>query len=100
MSMLLLEKETDMKKRMLSLFMAAMSVAMFGILYPEYILLPDTYDYIAEKSPQKMCEGCYGEFTVGDLTDLLYEKPENIRVSSKVLQILEEEGIVKWKNRN
>ena len=38
-----------MKKRVLSLVMAAMSVAMFCILYPEYILLPDTYDYIAEK---------------------------------------------------
>ncbi len=89
-----------MKKQMLSLVMAAMSVAMFGILYPEYILLPDTYDYIAEKSPKMVYETCYGETSVEDLTDLLYEKPENIRVSSKVLQILEEEGIIKWKNRN
>lgn len=89
-----------MKKRMLSLIMAAMSVAMFGILYPEYILLPDTYDYIAEKSPKKICEICYVEAGEADLTDLLYEKPENIRVSSKVLQMLEEEGIIKWKNRN
>lgn len=86
-----------MKKRALSIIMAAMSVAMFGILYPEYILLPDTYDYIAEKSPKKtrvLCDKDYAE----DLTDLLYEKPENIRVSFKVLQILEEEGIVRWKN--
>mgnify|MGYP003289782798 FL=1 len=89
-----------MKKRMLSLFMAAMSVAMFGILYPEYILLPDTYEYIAEKSPKQVCETCHGELTMEDLTELLYETPENIRVSSKVLQMLEEEGIVRWKNRN
>lgn len=89
-----------MKKRMLSLFMAAMSVAMFGILYPEYILLPDTYEYIAEKSPKQVCEAYHGEFAMEDLTELLYETPENIRVSSKVLQMLEEEGIVRWKNRN
>jgi len=88
-----------MKKRGLSLFMAAMSVAMFGILYPEYILLPDTYDYIAGKSPEIICEACERGCTK-DLPDLLYEKPENIRVSSKVLQILEEEGIVKWRNRD
>lgn len=88
-----------MKKRILSLVMATMSVAMFGILYPEYILLPDTYDYIEERGPKKIYITCEGECTE-DLSDLLYEKPENIRVSSKVLQILEEEGIVKWKNRN
>lgn len=89
-----------MKRRMLSLFMAAMSVAMFGILYPEYILLPDTYDYIAEKSPKRVCENCYVEAYAADVTVLLYEKPENIRVSSKVLQMLEEEGIIKWEIRN
>ena len=88
-----------MKKRVLSLVMAAISVAMFGILYPEYILLPDTYDYIAEKSPKKTCMTCERDCMEG-LPDLLYEKPENIRVSSKVWQILEEEGIVKWKDRN
>ena len=89
-----------MKKRVLSLCMAAMSVALFAIFYPEYILLPDTYEYIAEKSPKKVCESCHRDFFMEDLTDLLYERPENVRVSSKVLQILEEEGIIKWKNRN
>lgn len=89
-----------MKKHVLSLLMAAMSVAMFGILYPEYILLPDTYDYIAEKSPKKVCEDFDRETDAVDLIDLLYEKPENIRVSSKVLQMLEEEGIIGWKNKN
>ncbi len=89
-----------MKKRMLSMIMAAMSVAMFGILYPEYILLPDTYEYIAEKSPNRGYEAFDGGFAIEDLTELLYERPENIRISSKVLQMLEEEGIVRWKNRN
>ena len=89
-----------MKKRMLSIIMAAMSVAMCGVLYPEYILLPDTYDYIAEKSPGQVCEICHETADRKDLTELLYEKPENIRVSSKVLQMLEEEGIVRWKNKN
>lgn len=89
-----------MKKQMLSMIMTAMCVAMFGVLYPEYILLPDTYEYIAEKSPKKVCESCHRDFFMEDLTDLLYERPENVRVSSKVLQILEEEGIIKWKNRN
>lgn len=89
-----------MKKKVVSLFMTAMSVAMFGILYPEYILLPDTYDYIAEKSPKKVCEAYYDEIITEDLTGLLYANPENIRISSKVLQMLEKEGIVKWKNRN
>ena len=89
-----------MKKQMLSMIMTAMCVAMFGVLYPEYILLPDTYEYIAEKSPKKVCESCHRDFFMEDLTDLLYERPENIRISSKVLQMLEEEGIIKWKNRN
>ncbi len=89
-----------MKKQMFSTIMAAMSVALFAIFYPEYILLPDTYDYIAGKSPKKAYESYQeGRFSE-DLTDLLYEKPENIRISSKVLQMLEEEGIIKWKNRN
>ena len=88
-----------MKKRILSLVMAAMSIAMFGILYPEYVLLPGTYDYIEERSPKKMCVTCERD-CAEDLSDLLYEKPENIRVSSKVLQMLEEEGIEKWKNRD
>lgn len=88
-----------MRKRIVSLVVTAMSVAMFGILYPEYILLPETYDYIADKSLVKMCEVCYCDNRTADLTDLLYGQPEKIRVSSKVLQILEE-GIVTWRNKD
>ena len=89
-----------MKKRVFSIIMATMSVAMFGVLYPEYILLPDTYEYIEVKNPNQEREVFDDGFAIEGLTELLYEKPENIRVSSKVLQMLEEEGIVKWKNRN
>ena len=89
-----------MKKRVFSIIMATMSVAMFGVLYPEYILLPDTYEYIEVKNPNQERDVFDDGFAIEGLTELLYEKPENIRVSSKVLQMLEEEGIVKWKNRN
>lgn len=86
-----------MKKRVLSLLMAAMSVAMFGILYPEYILLSDTYEYIVEENLQNMetPEHYPGN---ADLSELLYAEPEQIQVSSKLLQYLAEEGIIEWKN--
>ena len=35
-----------MNRRKLSAFAAGISAAIFGILYPEYVLLPDTYEYI------------------------------------------------------
>ena len=88
-----------MKRRVLSLFMAAMSVAMFCIFYPEYILLPDTYDYIAEESSQVPCENS-GQGSTEDWTNLMYAKPDLIRVTSKILQMMEKEGIVIWKNKN
>lgn len=89
-----------MKRRMFSVVMATMSVAMFVILYPEYILLPDTYDYITNNTPKKICRICSGEYEGTELEDLLYEKPENVQISSKLLQMLEKEGIIKWKDRN
>ena len=88
-----------MKKQRLSAVLAAMSVAVFGILYPEYILLPETYEYIAETVPYEK-NMFYGQEEVRELTDLLHAKPKQIRVSSKLLQMLEEEGITIWKNRN
>lgn len=87
-----------MKKRMLSISLAAMSVAMFGVLYPEYILLPDTYEYIIEESLQNEGYLPMQDESYADLSKLLQAKPEQIRVSSKLLQYLAEEGIVEWKN--
>ena len=86
-----------MKKRVLSLLMAAMSVAMFGILYPEYILLSDTYEYIIEENLQNIGNS-ENDWCNADLSELLYAKPEQIKVSSKLLQYLAEEGIIEWKN--
>lgn len=86
-----------MKKRILSLLMATMSVAMFGILYPEYILLSDTYEYIIEENLQNR-EQPWENYGNADLFELLHAKPEQIQVSSKLLQYLAEEGIVEWEN--
>jgi len=89
-----------MKKRMLSLCMASVCVAMFGILYPEYILLPDTYEYIIEENLQKeKIQSGQPDFDA-DLSKLLQAKPEEIRISSKFLQYIAEEGNVIWKNMN
>lgn len=86
-----------MKKRMLSLIMAVTSVAMFGVLYPEYILLSDTYEYILEENLQDL-ENPWNSNGNADLSALLYAGPEQIQVSSKLLQYLAEEGIIEWKN--
>lgn len=86
-----------MKKRVFSLSLAAMSVAMFGILYPEYILLPDTYEYIIEEGLSEEIEFLQGASET-DLSELLSANPEQIRVSSKLLQYLAEEGKIIWKN--
>lgn len=86
-----------MKKRILSLLMATMSVAMFSILYPEYILLSDTYEYIIEENLQNK-EQPWENYGNADLFELLHAKPEQIQVSSKLLQYLAEEGIIEWEN--
>ena len=89
-----------MKKRVLSLCMAAMSVAMFGILYPEYILLPDTYEYIIEENLQnEKIQSRESDFEA-DLFYLLQAGPEEICISSKLLQYIAEEGKTVWKNKN
>lgn len=79
-----------MKKRMVSAFVAGISAAMFAVMYPEYILLPDTYQYIVG---EEMC-------MQKDLRTMLYADPEQIQISSRLLQFLTDEGIVLWKNNN
>ena len=86
-----------MKKRVFSLSLAAMSVAMFGILYPEYIQLPDTYEYIIEEGLTEEIEFFQGASET-DLSELLSANPEQIQVSSKLLQYSAEEGKIVWKN--
>ena len=79
-----------MKKRIFSAFMAGFSAAMFGVLYPEYILLPDTYQYIAEVDEllQEQTEEFSEKELLTDISELLYAKPEEIEVSSKLMQFL------------
>ena len=90
-----------MKKRIFSAFTAVIGVVMFGILYPEYILLPDTYQYIVEKSCQaEMQENETDENDSAGLTELLFANPDCIVISSRFMQYLTDEGIVSWKNRN
>lgn len=88
-----------MKRRIVSAFVAGITGAMFGILYPEYILLPDTYQYIEEINCQKQ-EGIetMARDTAEDIEKMLYGDPDQIMISSRLLQFLSDEGSVLWKN--
>ena len=87
-----------MKRKLLSAFAAVTTGAMFGVLYPEYILLPDTYQYIEEINCQSMEKTEKEHDIEADIDKMLYSNPENIVISSRFLQFLADEGIVLWKN--
>lgn len=87
-----------MKKRVLSTFVAGVTGAMFGVLYPEYILLPDTYQYIEEINCQESEETGMLRDVESDIEKMLYTDPDQIIISSRLLQFLADEGIVLWKN--
>lgn len=87
-----------MKKRALSAFVAGITGAMFGVLYPEYILLPDTYQYIEEFNCQGFEETGKIRDVEDDIEQMLYGDPEQVVISSRLLQFLADEGIVLWKN--
>jgi len=88
-----------MKKRILSAFIAGMTGAIFGVLYPEYILLPDTYQYIEEIDCQKQKESGQEQADIADDIDkMLYSESNQIIISSRLLQFLADEGIILWKN--
>lgn len=89
-----------MKKRVLSAFVAGVTGAMFGVLYPEYILLPDTYQYIEEINCQESEKTEWMHDLETDIEKMLYTDPDQIIVSSRLLQFLADEGIVLWKNLN
>lgn len=82
----------------ISAFAAGISTAIFGILYPEYVLLPETYEYII------MDKNCQSESIEEEwdeteqLEKLLWADPEEIEISSCFLELLAEKGIVLWKN--
>ena len=88
-----------MKRKVLSALVAGIMGAVFGVLYPEYILLPDTYQYIEEMD----CQGhriTYSEEKDGDILHwLLHSDSDRIMISSRLLQFLTDEGVL-WMNVN
>lgn len=89
-----------MNRHKISAFAAGISAAIFGILYPEYVLLPDTYEYIImEKDSQEETEEAgKTAWDYGSLEHLLSADPEQIEISSYFLERLENKGLVLWKN--
>ena len=87
-----------MNRQKLSAFAAGVSAAIFSILYPEYVLLPDTYEYI------RMETSALEEMLIEEgsdynsLEELLMAEPEQIEISSYFLEKLENKGLVLWKN--
>lgn len=87
-----------MNRQKLSAFAAGVSVAIFGILYPEYVLLPDTYEYIRMET-SVLEETFIVETSDYDrLEELLMSEPEQIEISSYFLEKLKNKGLVLWKN--
>lgn len=87
-----------MNRQKLSAFAAGVSAAIFGILYPEYVLLPDTYEYIRMET-SVLEETFIVETSDYDrLEELLMSEPEQIEISSYFLEKLKNKGLVLWKN--
>ena len=87
-----------MNRQKLSAFAAGVSAAIFGILYPEYVLLPDTYEYIRMET-SVLEETFIVETSDYDrLEELLMSEPEQIEISSYFLDKLKNKGLVLWKN--
>lgn len=89
-----------MNRRKLSAFAAGISAAIFGVLYPEYVLLPDTYEYIRMKNigQVKIWEEGTQAAEYDNLQQLLSADSEQIVISSYFLEKLSDRGIVLWKN--
>lgn len=72
---------------------------MFGILYPEYILLPDTYQYMEQRSWYGQKNTKRSEWSATEhMEEMLYGDSKQIKISSRLFQFLLDEGIVLWKN--
>ncbi len=89
-----------MNKHKLSAFAVGVGAAIFGILYPEYALLPDTYEYIRLESDgfEESAEILEGAANYDSLEQLLSADPEQIVISSYFLEKLSDRGIVLWKS--
>lgn len=89
-----------MNRRKLSAFAVGISAAIFGILYPEYVLLPDTYEYIRiENIDFEETSKTVEEIPDYDsLEQLLWADPDQVVISSYFLEKLSDRGIVLWKS--
>lgn len=89
-----------MNRRRFSAFAVGISAAIFGILYPEYVLLPDTYEYIRiEKNGfEETVKQAEDISDYDNLEQLLWADPEQIEISSYFLEKLSDRGIVLWKS--
>ena len=86
-----------MNRQKLSAFAAGVSAAIFGILYPEYVLLPDTYEYIRMET-SVLEETFIVETSDYDrLEELLMSEPEQIEISSYFLEKLKNKGLFELK---
>lgn len=71
-----------MNRRNILAFAAGLSAAVFAILYPEYVLLPDTYEYIImgnEELPKERYSELAEEH---NLEKLLFADPDQVVISS------------------
>ena len=87
-----------MNKQKLSAFLAGVSAAIFGILYPEYVLLPGTYEYIGMEMSGYEETVSTGTWNDDGLGQILTAEPEQIEISSYFLEKLKNKGLVLWKN--
>lgn len=87
-----------MNRQKLSALVLGISAAIFGILYPEYVLLSDTYEYIGmEMSGYEESVSMWTQDSEG-LRQILMAEPEQIEISSYFLEKLNNKGLVLWKN--
>lgn len=89
----------NMIKHRLLAFAVGICASIFGILYPEYVLLPEVYEYITVEE-QDTCKEKIEENKDGTLAELIKAEPQQIQISSYFVEKWSDRGFVLWKNRN
>lgn len=82
----------SMNKQKFPAFVVGVCAAIFAILYPEYVLLPDTYEYIGIKSSGYEERASIWWQDSDGLGQILMAEPEQIEISSYFLQKLNNKG--------
>ncbi len=73
-----------MNKFRISAFVAGICASIFGILYPEYVLLPGVYEYITVSDER---DGLMPQDNANEIpAKILWAEPEQIRISSYLLE--------------